>query len=136
MCSRTWHAFDSELLFFTVYAEFIEFLRRYNVDKVLFSYKDQRFGCLSRAAAVLLFNLEWMEFLQENPSINNRLACLGRDLLEIPYIKPVFVVFAAFGIHLIEPFYSKTIQLGATHSQLGLFYKGLFSSMNCTLSSI
>ena len=72
--------------------------------------------------------------MQENPSINNRLACLVRDLLKIPYIKPVFVVFAAFGIHLIKPFYSKTIQKGTTHSQLGLFYNGLFSSMNCTLS--
>ena len=103
---------------------------------VLFSYKDQRFGCLSRAAAVLLYNLEWLNlFLKENPSINNRLACLVRDLLEIPYIKAVLVVFASFGVHLIEPFYCRTIQKGATHSKLSTFYKAIYSSMDCSLAS-
>ena len=64
------------------YKEFTEFLRLNNVDMDLFSYKDQRFGCLSRAAAVLLYNMEWLNlFLQENPSINNRLACLAGDSL-------------------------------------------------------
>ena len=68
--------------------EFTEFLRLNNVYMVLFFYKDQIFGCLSRAAAVLLYNMEWLNLLlQENPSINNRLDCLVRDLLEIPYIK-------------------------------------------------
>ena len=40
----------------------------------MFSYKDQRFGCLSRAAGVLLHNLPYIQmFLDENPHINNRL---------------------------------------------------------------
>ena len=118
------------------YKDFTEFLRLNNVEMVLFSYKDQRFGCLSRAAAVLLYNMEWLDlFLKENPSINNRLACLVRDLLEIPYIKAVLVVFASFGVHLIEPFYCRTIQKGATHSKLGTFYKAIYSSMDCRLAS-
>ena len=49
--------------------------------------------------------------------------------MEIPYLKPIFVVFAAIGIHLIEPFYSRTIEQGATHSQLKVFYKQLYVSM-------
>ena len=90
------------------YKEFSEFLKVHEVNKVLFSYKDQRFGCLSHAAAVLLFNFDMLSlFLKDNPSINNRLACLVRDLMELPYIKAVLVVFAAFGIQLIEPFFSK-----------------------------
>ena len=80
--------------------------------------------------------MEWLDlFLKENPSINNRLACLVRDLLEIPYIKAVLVVFASFGVHLIEPFYSRTIQKGATHSKLSTFYKAIYSSMECSISS-
>ena len=44
------------------------------MTKTLFSYKDQRFGCLSRAAGVLLHNLPYIQmFLDENPHINNRL---------------------------------------------------------------
>ena len=118
------------------FKEFTEFLRLNDVDMVLFSYKDQRFGCLSRAAAVLLYNMEWLNlFLNENPSINNRLACLVRNLMEIPYIRAVLVVFASFGVHLIEPFYCRTIQKGATHSKLGTFYKAIYSSMDCSLSS-
>lgn len=118
------------------FKEFTEFLRLNKVDMVLFSYKDQRFGCLSRAAAVLLYNMEWLNlFLQENPAINNRLACLVRDLLELPYLKAILVVFAAFGVHLIEPFYCRTIQKGATHSKLGTFYKAIYTSMNTTVSS-
>ena len=41
------------------YTEFIEFLRRNNVDKVLFSYKDKRFGCLSRPGLQLFCSLTW-----------------------------------------------------------------------------
>ena len=34
------------------------YLDSVNVEKVMFVYKDQRFGCLSRAAAALLFLYE------------------------------------------------------------------------------
>ena len=38
-------------------------------------------------------------------------------------------MFAALGNHLIEPFYARTIEKGATHSQLKIFYKQLYQSM-------
>ena len=113
---------------------YVNFLEQKKVENVLFSYKDQRFGCLSRAAAVLLYNYEWLEvFLNTNPQINNRLACLVRELLELPYLKVVLSVFAAIGVHVIEPFYCKTIEKGATHSGLKTFYKSLHSSMDKTI---
>ena len=97
---------------------------------VLFSYKDQRFGCLSRAAGVLLFNMEWLSmFLDQNPQINNRLACLVRELLELPYLKVVMVVFAVLGLQVVEPFYCKTIDKFATHSKLKEFFSSLHNSM-------
>ena len=109
---------------------FINFLEQKKVVKTLFSYKDQRFGCLSRASGVLLFNLPHLEqFLATNPQISNRLACLVRELLELPYLKVVWTVFAAVGIHIIEPFYSKTIDKQSTHSSLKEFYKILHTDL-------
>ena len=35
---------------------FLDFLEKHDVASVLFAYKDHRFGCLSRAAGVLLYN--------------------------------------------------------------------------------
>ena len=119
------------------FKEYTNFLQQKEVDMVLFSYKDQRFGCLSRAAAVLLFNMEWLViFLDQNPQINNRLACLVRELLELPYLKVVFLVFAAIGIHVIKPFYCKTIDKAATHSKLKEFYKCLHSSLSMSVGDI
>ena len=89
---------------------FVDFLQKNNVADVLFSYKDKRFGCLSRAAAVLLFYWDWISiFLQDNPHISNRIACLLRDLMELAFLKVLLVAFAAIGVHLIEPFYCRTI---------------------------
>ena len=109
---------------------FLDFLEKHDVASVLFAYKDHRFGCLSRAAGVLLYNYESLEeYLSENPQISNRLACLVRDVLDLPYLKVIFTVFAALGIHLIEPFYCKTIETGTTHSKLKSFYKQLYADM-------
>ena len=38
-------------------------------------------------------------------------------------------MFAALGIHLIEPYYVPKIEKGATHFQLKIFYKQLYQSM-------
>jgi hypothetical protein len=63
------------------YKEFIVFLEEREVKPVLFAYKDARFGCLSRAAAVLLYHwTDLRDFLAAFPSINNRLACLVREV--------------------------------------------------------
>ena len=96
----------------------------------MFAYKDHRFGCLSRAAAVLLHNYDHLpSFLEENPSINNKLACGVHELLNLPYLKVIFCAYAALGIQLIEPFYSSTIQKDSTHSSLSVFYKNLYNSL-------
>ena len=72
----------------------------------------------------MVFLPPWMDdFLDENPKITNRMACIVRSFLKVEYLKPTFTVFAALGIQLIEPFYSATIAKGATHSQLKIFYQ-------------
>ena len=113
------------------YKEFLMFLEEIGAKDVLFSYKDSRFGCLSRAAAVLLYHWPHLcEFLEINPSINNRLACLVREVMELSYLKPVLAVFACLGVHLVEPFYAHTISPNATHSKLKVFYTKLYESMD------
>lgn len=69
---------------------------------MLVAYKDTRFGCLSQAAAVLLYNwTDLRDFLAPLPGINIRLVCLVREVMELPYLIPVFVVWACFGVHMI-----------------------------------
>ena len=94
------------------YNLFCLYLNSIDVVKVMFAYKDQRFGCLSRAAAAHLFLYEHLaNFLDENTQIVNKLACLARELLGLPYLKTVFLVFAALGVHIIEPFFARTKQV-------------------------
>ena len=112
------------------YGHFTHYLEQRGVPLTLFSYKDQRFGCLSRASAVLLYNYEHITgFLSSNPHISNKLACLVRELLTLPHMKVIFAAFSILGIYLIEPFYSRTIATGATHTELGLFYRELYVSL-------
>ena len=66
------------------YHSFLDYLNENSAHTVLFAYKDQRFGCLSRASAVVLYINEYLkEWLENNPSVTNRLACLVRDILKI-----------------------------------------------------
>ena len=108
--------------------EYKQYLKEKDLDGHLFAYKDARFGCLSKAAAVALYNFDNISsFLEEFPDISNRLACLVREVMVLPYLKPVLVVWAAIGLHLVEPFYARTIQDGATHTSLKEFFKVLLS---------
>ena len=76
-----------------------------------------------------MYNFEHLvEFLNQNPHINNRLACLVREVMELSYLRVILVVFAYFGVHLVEAFYARTIEKGATHTKLRDFYKGLYTS--------
>ena len=52
-----------------------------------------------------------------------------RELLELPYLKVVWTVFASVGIHVIEPFFSKTIDKQSTHSSLKEFYRTLYTDL-------
>ena len=116
--------------------QYRQYLQERDLDGHLFAYKDARFGCLSKAAAVALYNFDNIQnFLEDFPDINNRLACLVREVMVLPYIKPVLVVWAAIGIHPVEPFYARTIQEGATHSSLKEFFKVLYQSMARPITS-
>ena len=72
---------------------FINHLQQKEADITLFCYKDQWFGCLSKVRGVLLYNLPYLkQFLANNPNINNRLACLVREVLELPYLVLVLLI--------------------------------------------
>ncbi|QQP50794.1 Hypothetical protein FKW44_011922, partial [Caligus rogercresseyi] len=104
------------------YREFLLFLEQRQVSSVL-------------AAAVLIYHFNHLtEFLSQNPHINNRLACLVREVMELPYLKVVLVAFACLGVHLVEPFYARTIEKDATHTQLREFYKGLHTGLGQPIS--
>ena len=106
------------------FGSFTHYLEEWGIPLTLFSYKDHRFGCLSRASAVLLYNYEHIAgFLASNPHITNKLACLVRELLTLPHMKVIFAAFSLLRIYLIEPFYSRTIATGATHTELGIFWR-------------
>ncbi|KAI8490402.1 hypothetical protein Bbelb_316700 [Branchiostoma belcheri] len=88
-----------------------------------------------KAAVVLIYIYDHLvEFMRQNPHINNRLACLVREVLELPNLKVVLVVFACLCVHLVEPFYARTIEKGATHSQLSEVYKGLHAGLGKPMS--
>ena len=63
------------------------------------------------------------DFLSSYPHINNRLACLVIEVMELSYLKVILVVIACLGAHLVEPFYARTIEKDATHTELRYFYK-------------
>ena len=112
------------------YSQFMVYLKERGLDGHLFAYKDARFGLLSRAAGIALYNYyNISSFLDDFPDINNRLACLVREGMVLPYLKPVLVVWATIGLQLVEPFYARTIQNGATYSSLKVFFKELYNSM-------
>ena len=110
---------------------YTHYLEQRNVELSLFSYKDARFGLLGRASAVLLHNHDHLEsFLAHHPHISNKLACLVRELMNLPHLKVIYACFALLGVQLVEPFYSRTIQPDATHSSLKAFYQGLYDSLS------
>ena len=109
---------------------YVNFLEQQEAELTLFCYKDQRFGCLSKASGVLLHNLPHLkQFLADHPNINNRLACLVREVIDLPYLVVVLASFAAIGIHVIEPFYAKTIHKDSTHSTLKEYYSLLYRDL-------
>ena len=54
--------------------------------------------------------------------------------MEIGYLKVVLVVFACLGVHLVEPFYARTIEKDATHT-LSEFYKGAHTGLGQPVSN-
>ena len=74
-------------------------------------------------------------WLDQNPNVTNRLACLVRDFLKVEYLDIAFTVFAAFGIQLVEPFFANTIADRATHSTLKVLYQGIHGSLKEEITS-
>ena len=74
------------------------YLKERDLEGHLFWYKDARFGFLSEASAVAIYNFENIaSFLEDFPDLNNRLACLVREVIALPYIKAVLVVWVDIG---------------------------------------
>ena len=89
----------------------------WNKNKQFLQFLDER------GAHAVLFSLAL------NPAINNRLACLFREVMELPYLQPVFAVIACLGVQLVEPFYANAISTTSTHSSLNKFFISLYESM-------
>ena len=95
----------------------------------LFQMKDFRFGALSKSCAVVCYHWQdFVEFLEGHDYVTNKLACLVRDGMSNEYIKPVIAVTAAFGIHVIQPYFAKC-KGNSTHSQLRDFFQNLNNSL-------
>ena len=52
-----------------------------------------------------------------------------RELLTLPYLRTVFAVWAAVGVHVVEPFYVMTISKDSTHSRLKEYYQTLHTDL-------
>ena len=97
----------------------------------MFLYKDERFGCFPKACAVVLFSKDSLKaFLGKNTDIDNRLACIVRDILKQEYLPLVLAVIAAFGIQLIEPFHAVTISKKTNHINLNIYLHALYQKMS------
>ena len=98
----------------------------------LFHMKDGRFGLLSQCSAVICYHWEdFQNFLDGHDYITNKLACLVHDAMQFEYIPVILATIAAFGPHLIHPYFAKT-KGRSTHSQLGEYFATLHNSLMTT----
>ena len=99
------------------------FCNENHVQYEMFLYKDERFGCFPKASAVVLYSCDIIQdYLYSHPDIDNRLACIVRDIFDQEYVKLCLTVVAAFGLQIVEPFHSATIQKSSTHTSLKDFF--------------
>ena len=117
--------------------EFKRFCTEQDVCYEMFLYKDERFGCYPKACAVCIYSKEVLQnFLMTNTNIDNRLACLVRDIIDHEYALLSMTVVAVFGIQLIEPFHAVTINKKSTHLSLQIFFKDLYSKMKTPITEV
>lgn len=111
------------------YDDFKTFLNRAEKKEHLFLLKDARFAMLSRSCAIVSYHWDdFALFLDQNDYITNKLACLVRDGMAFEYIQVIIAVIAAFGVHLVSPFFVKT-KGKSKHTEL----KTYFTSLYCDL---
>ena len=78
---------------------FKHFCKSNDTNYEMFLYKDERFGCFPKAASVVLYSRESLnQFLSTHPDIDNRLACIVRDIYRQEYLVLVLAVVSAFGM--------------------------------------
>ena len=110
--------------------EFKKYCNEVGAKYLMFLYKDERFGCFPKACGVCLYSREVLQdFLQSHPHIDNRLACLVRDIYGQEYVKLCMAVVASFGIHLLEPFHATTISPSSNHNTLKDFFQEVHDKM-------
>ena len=63
-----------------------------------------------------------------NDYITNKLACLCPDAMELPHIRIVAATLAAFGIHLISPFFATT-KGKSMHAELQSYFSEVHHSL-------
>ena len=117
------------------HADFVQWLKTHNINPHFFQYRDDRFDGLAHGCALVLHLWKsYFSWLNERTDINNRLACYSRSMENVSYLRISLAVFAAFGIHLIEPFNATMFSKQTTHSTLLAFYKSLMLKLDETLT--
>ena len=113
-----------------VHGDFKTQLKKIDRQMHLFLLKDARFGLLSRSCAIVCYHWnDFMQFFDENDFITNKLACLCHDAVELSYIRVVIATVAAFGVHLVAPFFAKTKSTKVNHSGLQEYFENLYESL-------
>ena len=111
--------------------DFNKFCEANDVCYEMFLYKDERRGCFPKAASVVIYSRELLnQFLSTHPDIDNRLACIVRDMYGQDYLVLVLAVGNAFGVQLVETFHVKTLSKNENHKTLTTFFKGLHDKMS------
>ena len=104
-------------------------LKREDRPMHLFQLKDMRFGLLSQSCARVFYHWnDFCTFFESLDYVTNKLACLCRDAMNLPHIRLVAATLAAFGIHLVSPFFAQT-KGKSTHTELQAYFTEVHSSL-------
>ena len=115
--------------------EFRRYCVSQNISYEMFLYKDECSGCFPKACSVCIYSKDALQdFLLNNISIDNRLACLVRDIFQQEYALLAMAVVAVFGIQMIEPFHAVTISKESSHKSLQIFFKDLYRKLITTIT--
>ena len=115
--------------------DFVLWMKQKHIDPHFFQYRDDRFDGLAHGCALVSYLWEhFFMWLNERTDINNRLACYARSMENVLYFKISLAVFAAFGIHLIEPFNATMFSNKTCHTSLVTFYESLMAKLDSELT--
>ena len=92
-----------------------------------FSFRNHRFGCLSKAAAMILYHLDDVVHLCDHVESRNDLIIFIRTMLDCEFVKHVIIALSLVGLHLIEPF--TELVSTSNHLELQVAFKSLFKDL-------